>query len=596
MPTTDYLAPETNLAALLVRRAQCSPQAPAYTQFVAASKTWDTLSWAEAAQIAARWQVGLRQEGLSPGDRVAVMLKNCREWVYFDQAALGLGLVVVPIYVGDRADNVAYILEHTEAQVLLVDSFKDWQALAKLGLSLPTLRRVLLLHPPSQPVDDARVQAVAEWLPDAGSTAFQAVELAPNTLATIVYTSGTTGKPKGVMLSHQNILSNAASGLQAFEIYPEDRFLSFLPLSHMFERTVGYYLALMAGAEVVYARSAAQLPDDLKTRQPTVIISVPRVFERFYTKLHDTLARQSAWRRTLFTWGLFLGWQAFLAKQGRGHWGTALLAALGRPLVHRLRQPLLTQLGGRLRLAVCGGAALAPEIAKTFLSLGVPLGQGYGMTESGPVVSVFRAQRHVPASVGIPLPGVEVRIGAQDELLVRGPSVMQGYWRNPEATAVTLDAEGFLHTGDQAKQVAGQLYITGRIKEIIVMANGEKVPPVDMEMAILLNPLFDQVLVLGEAKPYLAALVVINTQQAQALKLNPDNLDAAAHQQVMQLLNQQLRDFPGYAKVRKLAVLSESWTVENGLLTSTLKPRRKFILERYATEVVQLYAGHSDRA
>ncbi len=595
MARTDYLTPGSNLAALLVQRAQRSPQAPAYTQFSSTRKAWDTLGWGEIAQQAARWQAGLQQEWLTPGERVAIMLKNSREWVYLDQAALGLGLVVVPIYVGDRADNALYILEHTESRVLLLDSLKDWLALEKLGLTLPTLRRVILLQTPTETPADARVQALADWLPTAENAPFQASTLAADALATIVYTSGTTGKPKGVMLSHQNILSNAAAGLQAFEVYPEDRFLSFLPLSHMFERTVGYYLALMAGAEVVYARSAAQLADDLKTRQPTVLISVPRVFERFYTKLNDTLTRQPAWRRTLFSWGLYLGWQHFLHQQGRGAWGSALLAALGRPLVRRLRTPLLAQLGGRLRLAVCGGAALAPEIAKTFLSLDIPLGQGYGMTESGPVVSVFRARQHVPASVGLPLPGVEVRIGAQDELLVRGPSVMQGYWRNPEASAAALDTDGFLHTGDQARVQEGQLYITGRIKEIIVMANGEKVPPVDMELAILLNPLFDQALILGEAKPYLAALVVLNPAQAAALKICPDAPDAgAAHRQVMQALNQQLRDFPGYAKVRKLAILAESWTVENGLLTATLKPRRKFILERYATEVAQLYAGHSD--
>jgi long-chain acyl-CoA synthetase len=350
----------------------------------------------------------------------------------------------------------------------------------------------------------------------------------------------------------------------------------------------------MAGAEVVYARSAAQLADDLKTRQPTVLISVPRIFEKVYAKMQDTLARQPAWRQKLFRAAVWLGWRAFLQRQGRTFWTP--LPWLAAPLLRPISTSLLAQFGGRLRLAVCGGAALSPEIARTFLGLGLSVGQGYGMTESGPVVSVFRAKNHIPASVGLLLSGVEVQIGAQDELLVRGPNVMQGYWRNPEATRATLDAEGFLHTGDQARLTDGHLYITGRLKEIIVLASGEKVPPVDMEMAVLLDPLFEQVMLVGEAKPYLAMLVVLNRQHWRELDAQMAvNLlqDEGIKKRALQRINQQLREFPGYAKVRKLVLLETSWTVENGLLTSTLKPRRALILQRYAAEAAQLYAGYS---
>ena len=272
-------------------------------------------------------------------------------------------------------------------------------------------------------------------------------------------------------------------------------------------------------------------------------------------------------------------------------------------LVERAGPDRDARLGGRLRYAVCGGAPLPPPIARFFIGLGLPVFHGYGMTESSPVVSVNRPDDNVPASIGKPLPGVEVRIGEKDELLTRSPSVMLGYWKNEEATHATIDADGWLHSGDKARiDETGHLYITGRIKEIIVLGNGEKVPPADMEMAITLDPLFDQVIVFGEGRPHLAAVVVLNPEEwnalARELDVDPDSEEDLSSRFVEKTLrsriSRQLREFTGFAQVRRLIPVLEPWTVEDGMLTPTLKMKRARILDRYGDRIEALYEGYSE--
>jgi len=296
-----------------------------------------------------------------------------------------------------------------------------------------------------------------------------------------------------------------------------------------------------------------------------------------------------------------LGWRRFEHSQGRAGWHPKLLLW---PLLEKLvASKVLARLGGRLRYAVCGGAPLPPPIARFFIGLGLPVFHGYGMTESSPVVSVNRPDDNVPASIGKPLPGVEVKIGDKDELLTRSPSVMLGYWNNEEATRATIDSEGWLHSGDKARMdETGHLYITGRIKEIIVLGNGEKVPPADMEMAIALDPLFDQVMVIGEGRPALAAIVVLNPEEwaalAKELDLDPESeadLNGRFLEKTLRTrIARQLHEFPGYAQVRKLIVTLEPWTVDDGLLTPTLKMKRARILERYKDQVEALYEGYTE--
>jgi long-chain acyl-CoA synthetase len=588
------ITPNDTVASAFAKRVAMSPEAVAYREHDAASQSWQPWTWAETARMVGRVRAALAAEPLAPGDRVAIMLRNGKEWVWFDQGAFAQGLVTVPVYVDDRPDSIAYCLNDSGVKLLVVEGEEHLKRLAEVRGRIPgvarivTVRRVEAAGPGVVSMDD--------WLP-AEPVPGPPAAASGDALATIVYTSGTTGRPKGVMLSHQNMLQNVLSGLGGIDVFTDDVFLSFLPLSHMFERTVGYYLTMVAGSEVAFARSIPQLAEDFRAVRPTAIVSVPRIYERLHAAIQAQLHEAPEGKRRLFEFARRMGWALFQWRQGRGPWRLAFLLW---PLLRRLvAAKLLERLGGRLRIAVSGGAALNPQIAQTFIGLGLPICQGYGLTEASPVVSVNRLEKNDPASIGAVLPGIEVGFGENGVLLVRGPNVMMGYWNNPEATAKVKNADGWLDTGDQARIEDGLLYITGRIKEIIVMANGEKVPPVDMELAIQLDPLLEQVLVVGEGKPFLGALVALNLEEwarvAEAEGLPADPLGEArerAEKIVLSRIARQVREFPGYAQVRRVALLPEKWSVDNGLLTPTLKPKRAKILELYRDRLAEIYRGH----
>ncbi|KRT55424.1 AMP-dependent synthetase/ligase [endosymbiont of Ridgeia piscesae] len=591
---TDYIsyAQADTLGGLFQQRLRRSPDATAYIEYDREQQRWIKYSWRETAAEVARWQAALQREKLKPGDRIALMLRNCRHWSIYDLAAQGLGLVIVPIYTNDRPENIGYILQDAGVKLLLLENHEQWQSLQQIQHQLAGLARIVTLQMVESEIPQPRLLHLDAWLP-ATAGEYQAVDLDTNALATIVYTSGTTGRPKGVMLSHRNILWDIEAGLKLIDVFSNDLFLSFLPLSHALERTVGYYLPIVAGSRVAYARSIPELAEDLQQLRPTVLIAVPRIFERIYNKLMSALDEGPTLKRKLFESAVQTGWRNFNYQQGRAHWSPRLLSW---PLLERLVAKKLQQrLGGRLRIAVSGGAPLTAEIARTFVGLGVPILQGYGLTETSPIIAENTHADNIPDSVGLILPGIEARIGENDELQVRSPTVMLGYWNNPQATAETIDPDGWLHTGDKVKIEQNHLFITGRIKEIIVLANGEKVPPADMEMCIALDPLFEQVLVIGEGRPYLSAMVVLNTKQCEHEGIDIENLsvDGALNKRLLERISSHLGSFPGYAQIRRLAVIDEPWTVENSLLTPTLKARRHRIIERYSDQLEALYTRHS---
>jgi long-chain acyl-CoA synthetase len=557
------LTDQSNLSDLFVGRVRETPDAPAYRQFDGSG--WKDLTWGETARAVARWQAAFRKEGLQAGDRVALCLHNRVEWVLFDQAALGLGLVTVPLYFDDRPDNMAWCLNDAGVRLLLLEDGKMWDALRD---QVKTIERVVCLDAAGTG-GDKKVTGLEAWLPPAGADMPVRSAAAPNDLATIVYTSGTTGRPKGVMLSHRNILSNVIASMRAIPAYTTDRFLSFLPLSHMFERTCGYYSAIWAGAQTVYARSITQLADDIREQRPTVLISVPRIFERIYSRMQEAMAPGSP-KRKLFEKATEVGWRRF---RGEATFTDKLLWPILKTLVAK---KLYRRLGGRIRLIVVGGAAFASHLAKVFIGLGLPIIQGYGLTETAPVLAANRMNDNDPASVGRALEGIELRCDDKGELLARGPCVMLGYWNQPEATAAMIDRDGWLHTGDLAAIRGGNVYITGRVKDIIVLSNGEKVPPTDAESAILRDAAFEQVMVVGEGRPKLGLLAVSKITNAKEL---------------CERANAQLYDFPGYTRIHHLARVADSWTVENGLLTPTQKVKRNEIEKRYAREIEAMYAG-----
>ena len=586
------------LPGLFRERVKRTPNAVAYRQYEPAGKLWRDYTWQQTADEVARWQAALERHHLKTGERVAIMLNNRREWVLFEQAALGLGLVVVPIYSHDSAENAAYILNHTETRVLMIKGYEQWGQLVKKAGEFKHIIAIISLDP-IRSMADSRVVSLSQWLP-AERHELQQIDGHPDGLATIVYTSGTTGKPKGVMLSHQNILSNVESGLQAVEIRLDDQLLSFLPLSHMFERVVGYYLSMMVGASVAFSRGIKYLGDDIKTLQPTMFPSVPRIYERIYHKVQEKVSQQSLIKQWLFRNAVEIGWYRFQYQQSQVSWHPRLLVwpFFEQTVAKSFRQ----NLGGRVRLVVTGGAALSFEVSKLFISLGIHVLQGYGLTECSPLVSINRLDNNDPASVGIALPGIEVRQSEQGELLVKGPNIMLGYWNNPQATSEIIDSDGWLHTGDIIDIRAQRIYITGRIKEIIVLSTGENLSPADMESAAILDPCFDQVIIYGEAKPYPVALIVINLKQWQSTakrhgldKTTWDNQalnEPAVEAILLEKLSQDLSQFPGYACIRRIAATIDPWTVENGLLTPTLKSRRGLIAECFEDDLQRLYLGH----
>ncbi len=366
---------------------------------------WRDVTAGEISALIGRWQAALRGLGLNEGDRIAVCLRNGINWVALDLAALGLGLVVVPLYVDDNPESAAWCVANAQAKLLVVENGKIAEALRITGGALPP---VYVLHSAS----GDSFASVASLLP-AAATPPEFRSLPESALATICYTSGTSGRPKGVMLSHGNIMANVHSCQETAMAHSSDVFMSILPLSHMFERTGGYYFPLSIGAKVVYARGVAQIADDLASQGPTVMFAVPRIFEKFKARI-DQILSESAIKRWFFAQCVACGWRFANRRAGTLD---ALVAPALRALVAK---PILARLGGRLRLTVVGGAALDPAIAQAFIGLGLTMLQGYGMTEASPVISVNRDDDNDPESVGPSLPGVEVKIGDGGELLARG--------------------------------------------------------------------------------------------------------------------------------------------------------------------------------
>ncbi len=600
MTTSNYITADHagTLDGLFRERVRQSAEQTAYTYYDRDQEKWIDLSWQDMANLVSRWQSAFDATQLEKGDRIAICLKNSPEWVITDQSALAQGLIVVPLYIEDRPDNVAYVIQDSGSRLLVIQNAKHWEKLVSAAPNaLKGVEHVIVVEGEvsSNKGDSPRVWTLSDWmahlpnpLKERGGDA--------NDLATIVYTSGTTGKPKGVMLSHKNILSVAEGSGKHVGLRSDQTLLSFLPLSHTFERTCGYYTPMMWGMHITYARSVQTIADDLLQVKPHVLVSVPRIFERVYERIQAQLADASAVKRKIFQSAVNVGWRNFKAEQKMGRRGPSHI--FWPFLKKKVATTLLDKLGGNLELAISGGAALPQPVAKLFLSLGLNLIQGYGMTESSPVVCANRPDCNDPDSVGQPFDNIQVRIGDNDELQINSPGIMLGYWNNHKATNEVMTNDGWLRSGDKARIDNGMVYITGRIKDILIMSNGEKIPPVDMEDAIKLQPIFDNVIIVGESKPYLGAVVVLDSEKWVGLAKNHqlDPFDQSAltdnklHKTVLQQIAAALKDFPGYAKVRRVVLKLDPWTVENGLLTPTLKTKRQVIMNMFESEISAMYS------
>ncbi len=596
----EYISPAQaeTLYGLFKKRAEISPNNIAYKYFDLQNSEWRHLKWKEALEKINIWKSSFFNEQFSSGDKVAVQLKNCPEWIFFDQSALANDLITVPLYMDDRPDNVGYILEETKAKFLLIQNFPHLRKLEKIIEKNKFLKKILILENRdnaqiSMNIDD-RVEIVSDWLKKGGDRVPEESKQTSGALASIVYTSGTSGRPKGVMLSHSNILSVAHGGLSILKCFESDTFLSFLPLSHTLERSVGYYAPIMAGATVAFSRSASQLADDLRIIKPTLLVSVPRIYEKFHSRIEDQLRKKNLGSKYLYKITINIGWNKFLYEQNRGR---KKISFILWPLLNYLvARKILKKLGGNLRLAICGGAPLNKFISRTFIGLGLPITQGYGLTETSPIVSANPIENNYPDSVGLPIPGVKVRLGRENELEVKSPGVMMGYWNNAKATAKVIDRDGWLKTGDQAQIVeSGHIFITGRLKDIMVLSNGEKISPSDIELSISIDKLIRNLILIGEGLPFLVAIVAFEQDDFlnlcrefnfhKEISIN----DVKVKKVLLKRMNNRLNNFPGYAKIRNCHIVIEEWNIESGFMTPTLKLKREKIFEKYREFIEELY-------
>lgn len=540
--------------------------------------------------------------GIEKGDRVAIFSGNRPEWIMSDLAVLRLGGIVVPIYQTLPSSSVAYIMNDSGSKLIFVENAELFSVIDGVRSEIPCLTHIVVFDP--HELDDQKdFLSFSDLQGDTEKpieeNLFEDLSLpAKDDPATIVYTSGTTGEPKGAVLSHWNIVSNAFPAMRRFQYSSEDVTLSYLPLCHMFERTCGNYTFLFTGGRIAYAKDMSTIVEDVQTIQPTILIAVPRIIEKVHEAVEKKVLESPLVRRRLVLAAIetlnkhanlkYKGLKIPLSLRVKRFFYDAAVASKFRKIA-----------GSNLRLLVSGGAPLDRKIAKTLYVLGFNILEGYGLTETSPVVCVNTVEDNRLGTVGKPLEGVEVKIVKNNEILVRGPNVMMGYFNKPEETARAIDKEGWLHTGDQGRfDESGNLIITGRIKELIVTSYGKNVAPVPVEAKITRSGYIEQAVLFGDNRKYVTALIVPQRESierwAMERKLFTDNYEELLKKEEIQgLIAKEMEkatgDVPNFAKVKAFTLLPDVFTVDNHLLTPTLKLRRSKIFERYRDEFDSMY-------
>jgi long-chain acyl-CoA synthetase len=569
------------------------------------ARGWESISAERALHDVESLALGLRELGIGPGDRVAILSENRYEWPISDLAILGLGAVSVPIYPSLTGPQVRYILENSKARAVIVSNPAQLDKIEGILESLPAIQAVIPMEPAPPPGPRERSwetvrhrgAELREREPEAFRRSAEAVK--SDDLATLIYTSGTTGEPKGAMLTHGNIASNVESCLQVIHIGPSDSSLSFLPLCHIFERMAGLYCMLSGGVSIAYAQNMESVAADAQEVKPTILTGVPRFYEKVYARVMENASAAPPLRKAIAFWGIRTGRTlARLRFEGRhpSPW-LALQARLADRLVfHKIRG----RVGGRLRFCISGGAPLPPKIMEFFFAIGIPVIEGYGLTETSPVICLNLPGRERPGSVGPPVPGVEVRIAEEGEILTRGPHVMQGYFMNEEATRAAI-RDGWFHTGDVGYlDRDGFLHITDRLKDLLVTAGGKKVAPQPLEGRLKQSRWITEAVLLGDHRPFVIALLVPNfvnlEAQARLHGWSHDSRETLlAHPGVQTLFQEEIErlnaDLAQFEKIKKFALLDRDLSQEAGELTPTLKVRRKIIQEKFESVIEGLYSA-----
>jgi len=573
-----------------------------------AGGAWSSLSHQELAQRVQRAGLALKRLGVRRGDRVAILSENRPGWLVADFACLAIGASDVPLYPTLPGRQLDYILKDSGAVAIFVSTAPQLAKIAEIRGQLPALKHVITMDPDAKGpgviglADLYAMGAEAEAAGEGANFKAEALSAKPDDVATIIYTSGTTGDPKGVMLTHDNIWSNVASALAIFSIGPSDSTLSFLPLSHIFERMAGHYAMFCAGATIHYAESVDTVPANLMEVGPTIVTSVPRLYEKMYSRVLENALAGGPVKKQIFFWAKDVGerWADHTLAGER----PATLLRWQYALAHRLVfSKLKARTGGHLRFFVCGGAPLPPDIAKFFFSAGLPIQEGYGLTETSPVICGNPLDHVRIGTVGSPLPGVEVKIAPDGEILTRGRHVMKGYFNKPEATREALEPDGWFHTGDIGELDAeGCLKITDRKKDLIVTAGGKNVAPQPIEQMVKHNKYIDNAVMLGDRRKFCIMLVVPNFEQLERWAAYK-RLAFVTHRGLLKLpevhakmereVGKMLTGLAKYEMPKKILLLEHDFSIENGDLTPTLKVRRRIVEKTYQRQIDALYADES---
>lgn len=563
--------PDT-LAATL--RDSCRTYAAKAAQLVPESGGYRTVTYTELAQTVRRYCHALQSLGLARGDRVALQSENCVEWAWTDWACQCLGIALVPIYPSLPADQAQYIASDAGAKLIVAGDESQAAKTAPLGIPIVQLR--------SGEDSLAGRAAKGEMSEEAWNAAIDAV--GSEDLATIIYTSGTTGNPKGVMLPHRCPAYLNRHVIASLPVSSADTFFSFLPLSHVFERYAGHWLPISCGATIGYMKSLASMAADLSAVQPTIMLTVPRFLEAMQDRVCDSVAKQSSLKQKMF-------WATVSQGRKRAKGGFAPLMPLLDALVGK---KVRARVGGRLRFFVSGGAALAPHTYEFWSAMGLLILQGYGLTETCAATNLNVPEDNKYWTVGPAIEGVEIKIADDGEILMRGPSMMDGYYNLPEATAEAIDADGWFHSGDIGEWEGRHLKITDRKKDLLILANGKNVAPQPIENKLKESRLIAEAVLFGDGSEYVYALIVPNFDhlRSELEKPKASNVELAADPAAAGLLKSEIdginKGLADFERVKRHALLDAVFSVESGELTPSMKVRRKVVREKYADELAKL--------
>ncbi|MCU7496819.1 MAG: long-chain fatty acid--CoA ligase [Ignavibacteria bacterium] len=549
---------------------------------------------------------GLLSLGFKREDKIAIISENRPEWIYSDMGILALGGIDVPIYPSLTADSVEFILNNSEAVGIIVSNKFQLNKTLKIRANCKALKYIIVLNEKDVPSGVPEIFSFREiqergiiYRQQNPFTFRESIKACrPDDMCTMIYTSGTTGVPKGVMLTHWNIVSNVFAASEAFPFNDQDVFLSFLPLCHIFERMAGYYTAFSSGCTVCYAEGIEAVANNMIEVKPTIITTVPRLFERIYGKIRKNVESQSEKKQKIFNWALETGREYAQAKK-------ADKMTLSLALKHKAAEKLVLntikeKTGGRLRFFVSGGAALPRELGEFFEAVGITILEGYGLTEASPVIAANRVDDYKFGSVGKPFPGVEVKIAPDGEILARGPNIMHGYYKNRKETEMVLK-DGWLHTGDIGVfDAEGFLVITDRKKHLFKTSGGKYIAPTPIENLFLGSKYIDQFVLIGDRRMFLSALIV---PDFEAIREYADshgidyqsNDDLTNSREIYDLIEKDLEKFQkqlaNYERVRKFVLLDRPFSLESGEVTPTLKLKRKVIEERYGNLIEEMYSS-----